>query len=276
MNRHMTEVGSAGRAADRQRETAHRHMLGVYRVMEEVTRRFPDVLFESCSGGGGRFDPGMLYYMPQVWTSDDTDAIARLGIQFGTSLVYPASATGAHVSAAPNHQVGRITPLETRGLVAMMGNLGYELDVRKLSETERRQVREQIGLYKQIRPLVQFGDLYRLQNPNDGRGAAWMYVNGERTEAFATYVRILAEANAPDVRVRLDGLEPGMDYRLELILLDDAGGAAHLSNRQAWVAGGDELMSAGVDVPPLQGDFRACAWRLMAGGLEKRRENDEQ
>ena len=207
MNRHMTEVGSAGRAADRQRETAHRHMLGVYRVMEEVTRRFPDVLFESCSGGGGRFDPGMLYYMPQVWTSDDTDAIARLGIQFGTSLVYPASAMGAHVSAVPNHQVGRITPLETRGLVAMMGNLGYELDVRRLSETERRQVREQIGLYKQIRPLVQFGDLYRLQNPNDGRGAAWMYVNGERTEAFATYVRILAEANAPDVRVRLDGRE---------------------------------------------------------------------
>ncbi len=260
MNRHMTEVGSALLPAHRQRETAHRYMLGLYRVMEEVTRRFPDILFESCSGGGGRFDPGMLYYMPQVWTSDNTDAIARLDIQFGTSQLYPASAMGAHVSAVPNHQVGRVTPLATRGLVAMMGNLGYELDVRKLSQEERDMMKEQIAFYKRVRPLVQFGDLYRLRDPANARDAAWMYVNAEKTEALVTYVRILAEANAPQVVLRLDGLDPQRDYRLERIVWEQADTAA--DGRQAWIAGGDELMSAGLVVPRLVGDYDACAWRL--------------
>ncbi|WP_288679368.1 alpha-galactosidase, partial [uncultured Clostridium sp.] len=133
MNRNMTEVGSLELNSERQRETAHRYILGLYRVMEEITSRFPNVLFESCSGGGGRFDPGMLYYMPQTWTSDDTDAIERLKIQFGTSMVYPPISMGCHVSAVPNHQVNRITPLETRGVSAMAGNDGYELDITKLS-----------------------------------------------------------------------------------------------------------------------------------------------
>jgi len=124
MNRFMSEVGSATLDANRQRETAHRHMLGLYRVMEELTSKFPEVLFESCASGGGRFDPGMLYYMPQTWTSDDTDAIERLKIQYGTSLVYPSITMGAHVSAVPNHQLHRITPLTTRGNVAMGGNFG--------------------------------------------------------------------------------------------------------------------------------------------------------
>src|SRR5690606_8887033 len=144
---------------------AHRYMLGLYRVLERMTSAFPHILFESCSGGGGRFDPGMLYYMPQTWTSDNTDAITRLKIQYGTSIVYPVSAMGAHVSAVPNHQVGRVTPLETRGHVALSGNFGYELDLTKFTEEEKEVVKAQIALYKDVRHLVQFGDFYRLLSP---------------------------------------------------------------------------------------------------------------
>ncbi|MGB3721144.1 MAG: alpha-galactosidase, partial [Hyphomicrobiaceae bacterium] len=161
MNRNMTEIGSAKLPPERQRETAHRYMLGLYSVLDRITSAFPHVLFESCSGGGGRFDPGMLYYMPQTWTSDNTDAISRLKIQYGTSIVYPVSAMGAHVSAVPNHQVGRVTPLETRGHVALSGNFGYELDLTKFTEEEKEIVKAQIALYKEIRHLVQFGDFYR-------------------------------------------------------------------------------------------------------------------
>ncbi len=149
MNRNMSEIGSAKLPANRQREVAHRYILGLYKVLEEITTRFPDVLFESCSGGGGRFDPGMLYYMPQTWTSDNTDAIERLKIQFGTSMVYPNASIGCHVSAVPNHQVDRITPIETRGVVAMSGNFGYELDITKLPESEKEIIKEQVKLYKE-------------------------------------------------------------------------------------------------------------------------------
>ncbi|MDU4472442.1 MAG: alpha-galactosidase, partial [Clostridium perfringens] len=154
MNRNMTEVGSLGLTSERQRETAHRYILGLYRVMEEITSRFPNVLFESCSGGGGRFDPGILYYMPQTWTSDDTDAIERLKIQFGTSMVYPSISMGCHVSAVPNHQANRITPLETRGVSAMAGNFGYELDITKLSEEEKEELKELVVSYVRQWALV--------------------------------------------------------------------------------------------------------------------------
>lgn len=139
MNRHMTEAGSAALPAERQRVVAHRYVLGVYRVMEEITSKFPHILFESCSGGGGRVDPGMLYYMPQTWTSDNTDAISRLKIQYGTSLVYPISSMGAHVSDVPNHQVNRVISVEIRGHVAMSGNLGYELDLTKMTDEDQRE-----------------------------------------------------------------------------------------------------------------------------------------
>ncbi|MCD8501679.1 MAG: alpha-galactosidase, partial [Bacillaceae bacterium] len=165
MNRHMSETGSASLPPERQRETAHRYMLGLYYVMGEITERFPHVLFESCSGGGGRFDPGMLYYMPQTWTSDNTDAISRLKIQYGTSFVYPISSMGAHVSAVPNHQVDRMTSMEIRGHVAMAGNFGYELDVTELSIEEQEQVKQQVEMYKEIRPTIQFGKYYRLLDP---------------------------------------------------------------------------------------------------------------
>lgn len=151
MNRHMSNLGSAMLPPERQRELPHRYMLGLYEIMEEITQKHPDVLFESCSGGGGRFDAGMLYYMPQIWTSDDTDPIERLYIQYGTSLVYPVSAMGAHVSAIPNHQSGRKTPLATRGCVAMSGNLGYELDLGAFTEEEKKEVKQQVQEYKRIR-----------------------------------------------------------------------------------------------------------------------------
>ncbi|GAE09077.1 alpha-galactosidase [Paenibacillus sp. JCM 10914] len=183
MNRNMTEIGSASLPPERQRETAHRYMLGLYRVMEQLTTEFPHILFESCSGGGGRYDPGMLYYMPQTWTSDNSDAISRLKIQYGTSLVYPLSSMGAHVSAVPNHQVHRNTSLRTRGHAAMSGNFGYELDLTAFTEQEKEEVRQQIELYKEIRHLVQFGDFYRLRNPFESNEAAWTVVSEDRSEA---------------------------------------------------------------------------------------------
>ncbi|PJW16538.1 alpha-galactosidase [Geobacillus sp. WSUCF-018B] len=248
MNRHMTEIGSAALPPERQRETSHRYMLGLYRVMDEITARFPHILFESCSGGGGRFDPGILYYMPQTWTSDNTDAVSRLKIQYGTSLVYPVSAMGAHVSAVPNHQVGRVTSLKTRGHVAMSGNFGYELDITKLTETEKQIIKEQVAFYKDVRRLVQFGTFYRLLSPFEGNEAAWMFVSEDQSEALVAYFRVLAEANAPLSHLRLKGLDPNQDYEIEGL----------------GVYGGDELMYAGVAVPHRLGDFISMMWRLKA------------
>ncbi|RAK22098.1 alpha-galactosidase [Anoxybacillus vitaminiphilus] len=249
MNRHMTEIGSSALPPERQRETAHRYMLGLYRVMEEITSAFPHVLFESCSGGGGRFDPGILYYMPQTWTSDNTDAVSRLKIQYGTSLVYPISAMGAHVSAVPNHQVHRVTSLDIRGNVAMSGNFGYELDLTKLTEQEKEKVKEQVAFYKEIRHLVQYGDFYRILSPFEGNETAWMFVSEDKSEAFVAYFRVLAEPNAPLSFLRLKGLDPNKNYQL-------------LENGEVY--GGDELMYVGLNIPQLQGDYVSCVWRLKA------------
>jgi len=249
MNRNMTEIGSALLPAERQKETAHRYMLGLYEVMEEITSRFPHILFESCSGGGGRFDPGILYYMPQTWTSDNTDAVSRLKIQYGTSIVYPVSAMGSHVSAVPNHQVGRTTSLETRGNVALSGNFGYELDLTKFTDEEKKTVKEQVALYKEIRHLIQFGDFYRLLSPFEGDDTAWMYVDKEKEEAFIVYVSVLQEPNPPLGRFRLQGLDPQRDYEL---VGEDA------------VYGGDELMYAGLPVPQFYSDFASRVYRFRA------------
>lgn len=247
MNRNMTEIGSAALPPERQRETAHRYMLGLYRVMEQLTTEFPHILFESCSGGGGRYDPGMLYYMPQTWTSDNSDAVSRLKIQYGTSLVYPLSSMGAHVSAVPNHQVHRNTSLRTRGHAAMSGNFGYELDLTAFSEQEKEEVREQVMLYKEIRHLVQFGDFYRLRNPFEGNEAAWTIVSEDRSEAVLYYFRILSEANEPIRWLRMMGLDPEGDYKC----LEDGN-----------IYGGDRLMNAGLAVPPMHGDFQSFIWRF--------------
>ncbi|WP_127532108.1 alpha-galactosidase [Paenibacillus kobensis] len=249
MNRNMTEIGSALLPPERQRETAHRYMLGLYSVLEQITSRFPNVLFESCSGGGGRFDPGMLYYMPQTWTSDNTDAISRLRIQYGTSIVYPASAMGAHISEVPNHQVGRLTSLQTRGHVAMSGNFGYELDLTEFTDEDKAIVRDQIAEYKTIRPLVQFGDFYRLRSPFEGNVTSWMFVSKDRTESMVVYVQVLNEPNEPLGRLKLKGLDPSRNYRL-------AG-----TDR---IYGGDELMYAGIAAPRFHGDFGSALIRFIA------------
>ncbi|ASA20858.1 alpha-galactosidase [Paenibacillus donghaensis] len=247
MNRNMTEIGSALLPPERQRETAHRYMLGLYSVMETITSQFPDVLFESCSGGGGRFDPGMLYYMPQTWTSDNTDAVSRLKIQYGTSIVYPISSMGSHVSAVPNHQVHRSTSLAMRGHVAMSGNFGYELDLSKFSDEDKQTVKEQVSLYKELRPVIQFGEQYRLLSPFEGNETAWMIVAEDRSEAVVMYARVLAEPNDSLHYLRLQGLDPEADYEWA---------------EEGGVYGGDHLMYAGLPLPALPGDFQSLLWRF--------------
>ncbi|WP_379143856.1 alpha-galactosidase [Paenibacillus sp. sgz500992] len=249
MNRNLTEIGSACLPAERQGETAHRYVLGLYELIERLTADFPHILFESCSSGGGRFDPGLLYYMPQTWTSDDTDAAERLKIQYGTSLVYPVSAMGAHVSAVPNHQVGRVTPLSFRGDVAMSGNFGYELDLTKFTDEEKELVKEQVANYKEIRGLVQRGNLYRLQSPFEGNETAWMFVSDDQREALVYYFRVMAVPYPPRRSLLLSGLNPDYNYTLT-----DSG----------EVYGGDRLMQAGLALPDIQQDYVSGCFHLKA------------
>ncbi len=255
MNRNMTEIGSALLEPDRQMETAHRYMLGLYEVLEAITSAFPNVLFESCAGGGGRFDPGMMHYMPQNWTSDDTDGLERIKIQYGTSYVYPLSLMTNHVSAVPNHQTGRTTSLDFRGKVAMAGNFGYELDVTSMSEEEKQTVREQVALYKSIRSLVQYGTFYRLLSPYDGEGTAWIIVSDDRKEAVAFYYQRLTTANPPMARMRLDGLDPDQTYVVD--------GKDELS--------GSQLMNYGINIDNqvVARDFSSMMVRLRAKDPDK-------
>ena len=216
MNRSITECYSAALPADRQGEVFHRYILGVYDLYERLTSEFPKVLFESCASGGGRFDPGLLYYAPQGWASDDTDAVERLKIQYGTSFCYPVSSIGSHVSVVPNHQVFRETPLHTRANAAYFGTFGYELDLNKLTEEEQQQVKAQIRFMKQYRKLIQFGDFYRLKSPFDGDGnvTAWMVVSEDRREAVLGWYRVLYHANQPLGRLLLKGLDENLSYRI--------------------------------------------------------------
>ena len=251
MNRNMSELGSAGLPSDRQKEMPHRYMLGLYDTMERVISSHPDVLFEGCSGGGGRFDPGMLYYMPQIWTSDDTDAVERLYIQYGTSFAYPISAMGAHVSASPNHQTGRNTSLKIRGDVAMSGNFGYELDLMKFTDEEKEEVKKQVALYKELRTFIQSGDMYRLKSPfkdanNDGNDTAWMFVSEEGTDIFAAYFRI-------------SGIVNGGIYRMKFTALDEEAQYEIVGEGKCY--SGDELMHIGL-IFEMWGDYTSKIWRL--------------
>jgi len=249
MNRHQTEAGSVLLPPDRQGETHHRYILGLYSVLERITAAFPAILFESCSGGGGRFDPGMLFYMPQTWTSDNTDAVCRLQIQYGTSLVYPPAAMGAHVSAVPNHIVHRSTPLRTRYDVARTGAFGYELDLTQLPQHEMAEMKLQVEEFKADRRLLQFGSLYRLLSPFEGNFCAWMSVSDDRLNGLVTFVRVLAEPNASQIVLKLAGLEPSLQYTIE-----------------GWPGqwSGEELMGWGLRLPDLEGDFASLSLRLRA------------
>lgn len=247
MNRNMTEIGSPAWPAKKQKEVAHRYMLGLYKILENITTNFPNILFESCSGGGGRFDGGMLYYMPQTWTSDDTDAIERLKIQEGTSLVYPVSTMGSHVSAVPNHQVHRITPLHTRGVVAMAGSFGYELDITKMTDEEKEEVKSQVEFYKNIRKTIQFGDLYRLKSAFYSNEAAWMNISKDGNNLVVSYVKKYAEANVLQKRLKLKALDENSLYEI---------------SETGEIFGGDELMYIGLEVGELNGDYQARSWTL--------------
>jgi alpha-galactosidase len=268
MNRNITEPFSTGLPADRQGEFFHRYVLGVYDLYARLGEAFPEILFESCSSGGGRFDPGMLAFAPQAWTSDDTDAIERLAIQWGTSLVYPLSSMGAHVAAVPNHQTGRITPIATRAAVAFFGVFGYELDPTALSGEERAAVADQIAFYKAHREVFQRGRFVRLRGPfeEDGNVTAWMAVAPDTSEAVVGYYRTLNHPVPPADRLRLRGLDPARRYRVSAWPAADE----PLAVANAGTHGGDELMAVGLSLGAERhaaatwGDFRAWLFVLEA------------
>ncbi|MCB5953078.1 alpha-galactosidase [Enterococcus sp. BWT-B8] len=240
MNRSLSDTFSAA-LGENQGEVMHRYMLGVYELMEHLIADYPEILWEGCSGGGGRFDAGLIYYMPQSWTSDNTDAVERMRIQYGTSLAYPVSAMTAHVSASPNHQTGRETSLKTRGDVAMGGVLGYELDLTQLTEEEKRITRLQIEHYRQLRQTVQYGEFYRLSSPFEGNTAAWMFVSPNKEEAVLFLGRILASAQPVFNEVRLAGLEES---------------AVYVEKKTGNKFSGSELMTVGLYYPDFYGDFQ--------------------
>lgn len=215
MNRSLSNVYSEKLKAHEQGKFYHLYVLGLYEMLEKLTTKYPNILFEGCSGGGGRFDAGMLYYTPQIWTSDNTDAIDRLRIQHGTSFGYPINTNGSHVSAVPNHQTGRITPLSTRGIVAMPGSFGYELDITELSDEEKDEMREQIKSFKKYNEVIRNGRYYRLTNPVENETyAAWQFVSNDYKKVLLSIIRIRQYANDPIFKVKLEGLLPDKKYRL--------------------------------------------------------------
>lgn len=216
MNRQFTDVGSLYLDREHQGELFHRYVLGVYELQERLNREFPHLLLENCASGGARFDPGMLYYSPQIWCSDDTDAVERLAIQEGTALLYPLSTIGAHVSDCPNHTVGRNTPFKTRGYVALAGSFGYELDITKISPEDQAEVEEQVNLYHRYQSLVREGDYYRLASwKQNGTWDCWEVVSKDRCEALVTLIQVLAEPNCHSRKLKLAGLDPDGNYELE-------------------------------------------------------------
>lgn len=215
MNRSITECYSAFLPAHRQGEVFHRYILGVYDLYERLINKHPYILFESCASGGGRFDAGMMYYAPQCWTSDDSDAVERIKIQYGTSYAYPISSMGAHVSITPNHQLFRNTPLETRGNVAYFGAFGYELDLTKLSEEEHEIIKKQVEFVKEYRELIQKGTFFRLQSPFENNISAWMIVSEDKKEAIVAYFKVLNDVNCPLRRMKLHGLDENLVYSIK-------------------------------------------------------------
>ncbi|KAA8801820.1 alpha-galactosidase, partial [Lactobacillus crispatus] len=249
MNRHLSDIYQADLPADRQGEVYHRYVLGLYNLLEKIVDRYPDLLIEGCSGGGGRFDAGMAYYNPQIWASDDSDAIDRLSIQYGTSLVYPQSMMTSHVSVSPNEQNGRITPFKTRGIVAMWGDLGYELDLTKLSEADQNAVAKQVAEYKKIRKITQYGTFYRLKDAQTSNQCVWETVSPDKNEFVLSTVKVMASAQPYFTKTKLMGLDPNKQYE---------------DQTTHQVYGGDELMNLGIYDPVEHGDFMAYMYHFKA------------
>ncbi len=256
MNRQLTDIGSYGLPADRQGELYHRYVLAVYQMQDRLTKDFPYLLLENCSGGGARFDPGMLYFSPQIWCSDDTDAVERLEIQEGTALIYPLSAMGAHVSDCPNHALGRVTPFETRGIVALAGTFGYELDVTKIPQEDRDMIPAQVAMYHKYNDLVREGDYYRIASYSQNhRYDCWQVVSEDKKQSLVTFVQVLNRVNFKSRRILLKGLDA--EKRYKVVFENDE----KIEDR---IYSGDTLMKAGLLVPDLWGDFRARLISLAA------------
>ncbi len=250
MNRPLSDIGSMELDADRQGELFHRYVLGVYELQERLITEFPHLLLENCSGGGARFDPGMLYYSPQIWCSDDTDAIERLSIQEGTAMIYPLSTMGAHVSDCPNHTVGRVTPFETRGYVALAGTFGYELDVTKIPQEDRDQIPEQVKMYHKYNDLVREGEYYRIASYSvNHEYDCYMVVSEDKREALVTFIQVLNRPNCKSRKIKLKGLSEGLDYTIE---------------GEEGVYAGDTLMNAGILIENPWGDFKGRLIHLTA------------
>ena len=243
MNRQLSDIGSYGLPVDRQGELYHRYVLAVYEMQERLVTEFPHLLLENCSGGGARFDPGMLYYSPQIWCSDDTDAVERLKIQESTAMIYPLSAMGAHVSDCPNHTVGRVTPFETRGHVALAGTFGYELDITKIPEEDRQMIPKQVAMYHKYNDLVRSGDYYRIASYQENHYFdCYEVVSKDQSEALVTFVQVINRPNYKSRRITLKGLDPQKNYCLE---------------GEDIVYAGDTLMYAGILIQNPWGDFQS-------------------
>lgn len=252
MNRSLSDIYS-GSTQDQGR-VLHDYVLGVYDFMERMLRRYPDILLEGCSGGGGRFDAGMLYYAPQIWCSDNTDAVDRVEIQYGTSFIYPVCCTGSHVSDVPNHQTGRSTPLKTRGVVAMAGTFGYEWNLRILTEKEKEEIRQQIRDYKRYEPLIRTGDYYRLSCPQTDEIGAWAFVSPDREKVLLNVVMLKKHGNMTINYVKLQGLDPDKIYQDQ-------------NYRRSY--SGSALMEAGLPLPIESGEYLAYQFYLREITEEK-------
>ena len=250
MNRQLSDLGSSYLPKERQQELFHRYVLGVYELQERLVTEFPDLLLENCSGGGARFDPGMLYYSPQIWCSDDTDAIERLMIQEGSALIYPLSVIGAHVSDCPNHSVGRVTPFETRGHVALAGTFGYELDITKIPEEDRALIPEQTATYNKYRHLIQQGEYYRIASYRENhKYDCWALSSQDKKEVLVTYVQVLGVPNSHSRKVFLRGFDPKVTYRLE-------------GTEETYT--GEMLMKGGFLMKDFWGDFKSRLYHFTA------------
>ena len=250
MNRQLSDLGSSYLPKERQQELFHRYVLGVYELQERLVTEFPDLLLENCSGGGARFDPEMLYYSPQIWCSDNTDAVERLMIQEGSALIYPLSVIGAHVSDCPNHSVGRVTPFETRGHVALAGTFGYELDITKIPEEDRALIPEQTATYNKYRHLIQQGEYYRIASYRENhKYDCWALSSQDKKEVLVTYVQVLGVPNSHSRKVFLRGFDPKVTYRLE-------------GTEETYT--GEMLMKGGFLMKDFWGDFKSRLYHFTA------------